>query len=114
MGERPITRVPLAPREVLGVLNLRGQVVAALDMRRRLGLEGEAEETMNVVLRGERAGVSLVVDQVGDVIDVSGEGVSAGVLEGPLGELVETVYRLPGRLLAVLSAERTVQVGGGR
>lgn len=64
--------VPLAPAEVAGFLNLRGQIVTAVDLRTRLDIDGESsiETAMNVVVRHEDELFSLLVDEVGDVLAV--------------------------------------------
>src|SRR2546421_12685512 len=68
-----MTRVPLAPPTVRGLLNLRGQIVTGIDLRRRLELPERPEGSlpMNVVLRGEDSPVSFLVDDVGEVIEVA-------------------------------------------
>ena len=69
-----MTRVPLAPTVVSGLINLRGQIVTAIDLRRRLGLAGPADEglhPMNVVVRTDDGAVSLLVDEIGDVVEVT-------------------------------------------
>src|SRR5688572_3433820 len=75
LGEQRITRVPLALPEVAGTLNLRGRIVTAIDMRRRLGLEARPPEItgMNVVV--DRAGelYSLIVDSVGEVLSLDAD-----------------------------------------
>src|SRR5438874_826198 len=67
-----MTRVPLAPSVVRGLINLRGQIVTAIDLRRRLGLtERPADQSpMNVVIRTDDEAVSLLVDEIGDVREV--------------------------------------------
>jgi purine-binding chemotaxis protein CheW len=67
-----MTKVPLAPEVVSGLINLRGQIVTAVDLRRRLELEPAPPEmqTMNVVVRSEDGAVSLLVDETGDVVEV--------------------------------------------
>ena len=69
-----LTPVPLAPDAVGGVMNLRGEVVTALDLRRLLGRPDRpaTEKPMNVVLRGEGGSVSLLVDGIESVEDVEG------------------------------------------
>src|SRR5580698_9899881 len=64
-----MTRVPQAPGVIEGLINLRGQIVTAIDMRRRLGLplRGEGHAPMNMVVRTEDGAVSLLVDEIGDV-----------------------------------------------
>ena len=67
-----MTRVPRAAEVIEGLINLRGQIVAAIDMRRRLGLPRRSgnERSMNMVLRADDGAVSLLVDEIGDVLDV--------------------------------------------
>src|ERR1700753_1451815 len=69
MPER-VTRVPLASREIAGVLNLRGRIVTVIDMRARLGVpehdDGKPPMAVGVDLRGESYG--LLIDQIGEVL----------------------------------------------
>ena len=68
-----MTRVPLAPGVVSGLINLRGQIVTAIDLRKRLDLAprpAESASPMNVVVRSEDGAVSLLVDEIGDVVEV--------------------------------------------
>jgi len=111
-----MTRVPLAPPVVRGLINLRGQIVTAIDLRRRLGLPERAPERrpMNVVLRIEESAVSLLVDEIGEVMEVERR-----LFEPPPDtlrsfgrELVRGVYKLPEHLLLVLDANRAIDVGG--
>jgi len=107
-----MTRVPLAPEVVEGLINLRGEIVTAIDMRRRLGLEARAEGTtpMNMVVRTGGGAVSLLVDGIGDVIEVTAdtfENVPDNV-EPRIRELLGGVHKLDGRLLLVLDIEKTI------
>src|SRR3954454_19474696 len=70
-----MTRVPLAPPTVRGLLNLRGQIVTGIDLRRRLDLPERAGDSrpINVVLRGEESPVSFLVDEIGEVIEVAAD-----------------------------------------
>jgi len=106
-----MTAVPLAPEVVRGLINLRGQIVTALDLRRMLELpplEG-GELPTNVVIRdGADEAVSLLVDQIGDVIDTNPDDFEPvpPTLSGPARELVLGAYKLPHALLLVLDTER--------
>lgn len=110
-----MTRVPLAPPEIMGLINLRGQIVTALDLRRRLGLRprGTDERPLNVVVRTSDGPVSLLVDEIGDVVEVSRDRFEPPpeTARGVARELVSGVYKLDERLLLVLDAERAVVVG---
>ena len=105
-----MTRVPLAPDVVSGLINLRGQIVSAIDLRRRLGFADRADGVLpvNVVIRTEDGPVSFLVDEIGDVIEVEEENFEQApeTLQGHGGELVRGVYKLPNRLLVVLDTER--------
>lgn len=109
-----MTRVPLAPSVVQGLINLRGQIVTAIDLRRRLGLPArpEGELPMNVVVRTEEGVVSLLVDEIGDVVEVSpGQFERApDTVTGPAREVVTGVYKLKDRLLLVLDESRAAAV----
>jgi purine-binding chemotaxis protein CheW len=109
-----MTRVPLASRVVRGLINLRGQIVTAIDLRRRLDMpEREADRVpMNVVVRTDDGAVSLLVDEIGDVVEVHEEQFERApeTLKGRATELVTGVYKMPERLLLVLDVERTIDV----
>jgi purine-binding chemotaxis protein CheW len=109
-----MTRVPLAPPVVRGLINLRGQIVTAIDLRRRLGLGNRPPEQLpiNVVVRSDDGAVSLLVDEIGDVLEVS-EGLferPPETLTGAARELIRGAYKLEDRLLLVLDTERTVSL----
>ena len=112
-----MTRVPLAPEEVRGLINLRGHIVTAIDMRRRLRFpERPADEPpMNVVVRTDDGEVSLLVDEIGDVVEVD-----EGSFERPpetinseARELVRGVYKLQDKLLLILDGEKVVNLTNG-
>lgn len=110
-----MTRVPLAPNLVAGLINLRGQIVPAIDLRRRLGLadRSNAQLPMNVVVRTADGPVSLLVDEIGDVIEVGQDTFEPPpeTLEGFAREIVQGVYKLSGKLLLALDIERIVEFG---
>lgn len=103
---REMTKVPMAPPVVRGLINLRGQIVTAVDMRARLEFEPLDSENgpMNIVVRSEDGAVSLLVDEIGDVLDVaqSLRAQPPSSLSPIVGDLVESVYKLDGALLLVL------------
>ncbi|MDP1572509.1 MAG: chemotaxis protein CheW [Vicinamibacterales bacterium] len=109
-----MTAVPRAPAVVRGLINLRGQIVTAIDLRRRLSLPAlDADRRpMNVVVRTGEGVISLLVDEIGDVLEVEGSCFEPApdTLVGPTRELVTCVFKLSGRLLLVLDVERTVSL----
>ncbi|HET7108486.1 MAG TPA: chemotaxis protein CheW [Candidatus Acidoferrum sp.] len=114
MREQAMTRVPLAGSSVRGLINLRGKIVTAIDLRKGLGLGEEkiAGPLMNVVVSSEEYTVSFLVDAIGDVLDVGEESYEKvpETLQGEERKLVAGVYKLPSGLLHVLDAEKCVQI----
>lgn len=107
---QPMTRVPLAHPVVRGLINLRGQIVTALDLRRRLELPDRPadREPMNVVVGTADGPVSLLVDEIGDILTLPGAALERPpeTLAGAAHELVRGVYRLDDRLLLILDPAR--------
>ncbi len=107
-----LTPVPLAPPTIAGLMNLRGQVVTAVDMRRRMDLRPRPDDQppMNVVLRREDVLVSLLVDQVGEVIELADTTFEPvpDTLRGVARELVRGVHKLPGKLLLLLDPQKVI------
>src|SRR5581483_12163096 len=107
-----MTRVPLAPPVVRGLINLRGQIVTALDLRRRLDLPDRPEGMLpvNVVVQTDDGAVSLLVDEIGDVLTVADDLFEPppATLRGPARDLVRGAYKVPDRLLVILDPVRTV------
>ena len=108
------TRVPLAPPEIAGVLNLRGRIVTLVDMRRRLGLSGGSDKAslaIGVELRGESYG--LLIDAIGEVLkldDDAREGNPVN-LDPRLARVSTGIHRLNDRLLLVLDVDRVLDIG---
>lgn len=113
---QPMTRVPQAPNVIEGLINLRGQIVTAIDMRRRLGLPARSENDspMNMVVRTSDGAVSLLVDEIGDVLDVDPATYERPPenLDSASREIVRGVYKMKDRLLLVLDTERAMDVTG--
>jgi purine-binding chemotaxis protein CheW len=110
---QPLTRVPLAHPMVRGLINLRGQIVTALDLRLRLGLPPlEAGEPMNVVVQTSEGAVSLLVDEVGDVLEVADEQFEPppDTLRQSSRDMIQGAYKLAGQLLVILDADRVIAV----
>src|SRR4051794_16643278 len=109
------TRVPLAPKVVGGLINLRGQIVTALDLRTRLELpeRTETQVPMNVVIRTDDGAVSLLVDEIGDVVEVEQKDFEEppDTLAGTARELISGAFKLKSRLLLRLDTERAVISG---
>lgn len=107
-----MTRVPLASPVVQGLINLRGQIVTAIDLRRRLklGARAEGELPMNVVVRTEDGALSLLVDEIGDVLqpeETCFEPIPE-TMSGVLRRIVGGIYKLEKSLLLLVDVERLI------
>ena len=109
-----MTRVPLAPSMIQGLINLRGQIVTAIDLRRRFEFPNRAEGQlpMNVVVRTDDGAVSLLVDEIGDVVEIEDGSFERPpeTLRGVARDLITGVYKLKDRLLLILDTERTASL----
>ena len=110
-----ITRVPLAPPVVRGLINLRGQIVTAIDLRRRLDLSERSGDQLplNVVVQTDDGAVSLLVDKIGDVLEVDEQVFvpPPATLQGTGRELICGAYKLSDRLLLILNIDKVVSLG---
>jgi purine-binding chemotaxis protein CheW len=104
----------LAPEVVSGLINLRGQIVTAVDLRQRLELEPRLPDTlaMNVVVRSEDGAVSLLVDEIGDVVEVEERTFEPPpeTLRGSVRTVILGIHKLDDRLLHVLDIEKACQM----
>ncbi|WP_137045833.1 chemotaxis protein CheW [Pseudolabrys sp. FHR47] len=107
-----LTRVPLAPPEIAGILNLRGRIVTLVDLCRRLGLERRSESAMaiGVELKGESYG--LMIDQVGEVMSLDAADFERNPvnLDPKLAAVSSGIYRLEHHLLLVLDVDRLLDI----
>lgn len=109
-----MTKVPLAPGVVNGLINLRGQIVTAVDLRRRLELAPAPHGmlAMNVVVRSDDGAVSLVVDEIGDVVEVEEETFERPpeTLQASVRTMILGVHKLNDRLMHVLDIDKACQM----
>ena len=108
------TRVPLAPPEIAGVLNLRGRILTLIDMRRRLGLSGGGEKAslaIGVELRGESYG--LLIDAIGEVLKLDEDAREPNPvnLDPRLARVSTGIHRLNERLLLLIDVDRVLDIG---
>ena len=110
-----LTRVPLAPPEIAGVLNLRGRIVTLIDLRRRFGLgqreDGNSSMAIDVESRGESYG--LLIDGVGEVLklDDAAREPNPINLDQRLARVSAGIHRLDGQLLIVVDVDRVLDIG---
>jgi purine-binding chemotaxis protein CheW len=113
-----ITRVPLAGREIAGVLNLRGRIVTVIDLANRLQLEAPRNATARMVIGIERGAESfgILVDRMGEVLSLAdGDRESAPInLDRVLDAAATGVFRLDEKILVALDASRMLDFGNSR
>jgi purine-binding chemotaxis protein CheW len=114
MPER-VTRVPLAPAEIAGVLNMRGRIVTLIDLRRRLGLppRTQAGEVMAIGVESRGESYGLLIDAIGEVLklDAAAREANPVNLDSELARVSAGIYRLDGQLLMVLDVDRVLDIG---
>jgi purine-binding chemotaxis protein CheW len=110
LNPQKITRIPLAPEWVSGVLNLRGKIVTAIDLRRRLGLPPleEGKQSMSVVVEYNEEPYSLQIDSVGEVLSLDDQDFERNpvTLDPHWREVSRGIYRLESELLPILDVEK--------
>jgi purine-binding chemotaxis protein CheW len=111
-----LTRVPLAGPEIAGVLNLRGRIVTAIDMRKRLGLtdiEAAVEQPMAIGIESKGESYGLLIDAIGEVLKLPAANREDNPvnLDGRLARVSGGVHRLDGKLLVVLDVDRVLDIG---
>jgi purine-binding chemotaxis protein CheW len=112
LRSQEMTPVPLSSPVVRGLINLRGQIVTAIDLRRRLGLleRSDDQPLMNVVVRSSGGGVSLLVDDIGDVVEAEESTFERppDTLDGDARKMIRGVHKLNERLMHVLDTEEVL------
>lgn len=113
LAAQSITRIPLAPPDVAGALNLRGRIVTAIDVRKRLGLppRENGDAGMNIVVDYEGELYSLIIDVVGEVLSLPTNAYerSPATLDPLWRDVSSGVYRLENGLLVVLDVARLLE-----
>ncbi len=112
LRQQKVTRIPLASREVSGSLNLRGRIVTAIDVRRRLGLpDGEKTGTMSVVVEHNHELFSLIIDKVGDVISLEDSDFekNPGTLDASWREVSMGIFQLDKELLIIMDVSKFLE-----
>ena len=111
---QPMTRVPLAPAVVRGLINLRGQIVTGIDLRRRLGMSDRPADQLpiNVVVQTDDGAVSLLVDEIGDVLNISERKIETppDTLRGESRAFIIGVSQREDRLLHILDVNQIVNL----
>jgi purine-binding chemotaxis protein CheW len=109
-----ITSVPIAPDYVRGLINLRGQIVTVIDLRSRLGFDSmdNGRAGMNLIVSSDEGLMSLLVDQIGNVLDVYANHLkpAPGTIRGVAVQYIRAVYQLEDELLIVLDLDSILEL----
>lgn len=106
-----ITPVPLAPREISGLLNVRGQIVTAINLRQRLGLPASIDSSgVHILVRGTDNTVSLFADRVEDVIDIDSSDVEPvpDTVDETIKAFIDGVYKTNNKLILLLNVNKAI------
>ncbi len=118
LGPQKITHTPLSPKAVSGVMNLRGRIVTAIDVRTCLAQarRTDGQNTMSVVVDYEGELFSLIIDSVGDVLSLNGETYEETpvTLESVWRNISSGIHKLDGKILVILDVKQLLKVAGGR
>lgn len=114
MRHLELTEIPLAPDVVSGLMNLRGQIITAIDLRHRLELPNRPDGIlpMNVVIRSADGAVSFLVDEIGDVVEVDDETFESPpeTLQGKVRQVILGVHKLEKHLMHVLDTDKACEI----
>ena len=113
LREQDVTRIPLASSEVAGSLNLRGRIVTAINVRRRLNLPPKAanEQSMSVVVEHDNELFSLIIDDVGDVLSLRNDAFekNPGTLDPIWRDISTGIYQMDDNLLVIMDVSKLLE-----
>ena len=108
-----MTRVPQAPEYVLGILNLRGEIVTIIDLGKKLGLKSTelSNKTRNIIVNSNEEHIGLMVEQISDVFQAEWEKVEAppANIGGVQGKYFTGVFKTKDRLIGILDVEKVLE-----
>lgn len=110
-----MTRVPQAPEYVLGILNLRGEIVTIIDLGKKLGLKSTelSDKTRNIIVNSNEEHIGLMVEQISDVFQAEREKIEAppANIGGVQGKYFTGVFKTEDRLIGILDVEKVLEEG---
>jgi len=103
-----ITPVPLAPSFILGIMNLRGQIITVIDLAKKINFQVETRPRLNLIVRNQDEAVSLLIEKISDILEIPETKLEEPPekIEGFDKEYVDKIYQLPDRLLAIIKVEK--------
>lgn len=109
--EIKITPVPLSEEYILGIMNLRGQIVTVIDLAKKLNIDLKVTPKLNLIVKDEEVFVSFVIEEIGEILEIYPAKLekTPEKLEGISKEYIKNVYQLPDKLLLILDLEKIIQ-----
>ncbi|MEM1913933.1 MAG: chemotaxis protein CheW [Thermofilaceae archaeon] len=106
-----ITPVPLAPSYILGIMNLRGQIITVLDLAKKIKFSYETKPKINLIIRNQDEAVSFLVERISDIMEIPENKLEdpPKKIEGFDKQYIEKIYQLPDKLLTILSVEKLLE-----
>lgn len=106
-----ITPVSLAPSYILGIMNLRGQIITVLDLAKKIKFSYETKPKINLIIRNQDEAVSFLVERISDIMEISENKLEDPPerIEGFDKQYIEKIYQLPEKLLTILSVEKLLE-----
>jgi purine-binding chemotaxis protein CheW len=103
-----ITPVPLADEFILGIMNLRGQIVTVIDLQKKIKLQGDLNYRLNLIIKKDNELLSFLVEKIGDIMEVPVAKLeeTPDKIEGLDRDYIENIYQLPDRLLLLLNVNK--------
>jgi purine-binding chemotaxis protein CheW len=103
-----ITPVPLADEFILGIMNLRGQIVTVMDLQKKIKLQGDLNYRLNLIIKKDNELLSFLVEKIGDIMEVPVARLeeTPDRIEGLDRDYIENIYQLPDRLLLLLNVNK--------
>jgi len=103
-----ITPVPLADDFILGIMNLRGQIVTVIDLQKKIKLQGDLNYRLNLIIKRDNELLAFLVEKIGDILEVPIAKLeeTPDRIEGLDRDYIENIYQLPDRLLLLLNVNK--------
>jgi purine-binding chemotaxis protein CheW len=103
-----ITPVPLADDFILGIINLRGQIVTVIDLQKKIKLQGDLNYRLNLIIKRDNELLAFLVEKIGDILEVPIAKLeeTPDRIEGVDRDYIENIYQLPDRLLLLLNVNK--------
>ncbi len=106
-----ITPVPLAPMYILGIMNLRGQIITVIDLAKKINFKFESHPRVNLIVRGQDEALGFLVEKINDILEIPENRLEdpPEKIEGFDKNYIDKIYQLPDKLLTILSVEKLLE-----